>query len=75
MGGYSREDREYIWEHGGKVCAICGRELDEDDWEADDILATGHRGPLGGRPLCPECHRKTITYGKGQRGINKYYTG
>lgn len=76
MGSYSPKDREYIWKHGGKVCAICGAELDEDDWEADDILATGHKGPLGGRPLCPECHhRKTITYGKGQKGIIEFYTG
>ena len=76
--GYSKKDREYIWEHGGGVCAICGKELDEDDWEADDILATGHIGPLAGRPLCPECHKKTITYGgrnKGHRGIIGYYTG
>lgn len=57
--GYSKKDREYIWENGGGVCAICGKELDEDDWEADDILAMGHKGPLGGRPLCPECHQNT----------------
>lgn len=75
MGSYSRKDREFIWKHGGGVCSICGTKLDEDNWEADDILATGHRGPLGGRPLCPECHKKTITYAKGQRGIIKYYTG
>lgn len=75
MGGYSRKDREFIWEHGGGVCALCGKELDQDNWEADDILATGHLGPLAGRALCPECHRKTITYGKGQKGIIRYYTG
>jgi len=73
MGGYSREDRELIWEFSLGKCAMCGAELDEDDWEADDILATGHHGPLGGRALCPECHKKTITYGKGQKGIIDYY--
>ena len=39
MGGYSRKDPEFIWEHGGKVCAMCVTELDEDICEADDTLA------------------------------------
>lgn len=75
MGSYSRKDREFIWEHGGRICPICNKELDEDNWEADDILAMGHKGPFGGRPLCRDCHKETITYGRGQRGIMKYYTG
>ena len=72
---FTERQRMAIFEAQNGLCAICQEPLDEDNFHAHAILAD-HRSEHAGLALCPECHRKTLTYGRGGlRRIIKYYTG
>jgi uncharacterized protein with PIN domain len=71
MGSFSKRDREDM-RRVQHICAMCYKPL-EDDFEAHAIIPGMHNNPHGGMLLCPECHRKTLSYGKGWRGLTDYY--
>jgi len=71
MGSFSKRDREAMRRAQFGRCAFCGRELDE--FEAHAILPDVHTNPHVGLALCHECHEKTLTYGKGWKGLTDFY--
>ena len=71
MGSFSRPDREAM-RRVQHVCAMCLESLG-DHFEAHAIIPGEHNNPHGGMLLCHECHEKTLSYGKGWRGLTEYY--
>ena len=46
------------------LCAICGKRLELDLWEADHIIPWSRGGPTevwNGQPLCSSCHSSKMT--------------
>ena len=73
MGSFSKRDREAM-RRVQHICAPCQKPL-EDNFEAHAIIPGLHNNPHGGLLLCHECHEKTLTYGKGWRGLTDFYGG
>ena len=71
MGSFSRRDREAM-RRVQHICAMCLEPLG-DHFEAHAIIPGEHNNPHGGMLLCHECHEKTLSYGKGWRGLTEYY--
>ena len=46
-------------------CAICGKPLPEDF--VGHAIYRSHEHWLHGEAVCPECHKKTLTYGRRRR--------
>ena len=60
--GFSEEDKELMWQAQGGRCAVCREALGEDAHAHG--MHRSHAHWTHGALLCPECHRKTLTYGR-----------
>ena len=57
---FSDEERFAIWVNGGKKCAVCGRDLNLKEMDADHRQKWAEGGPTtlaNGRCLCKTCNR------------------
>lgn len=60
--GFSREEKELMRQVQFGRCPHCGKQLG-DDAEGHGMYRS-HAHWTHGQLLCPECHRKTRTYGR-----------
>jgi 5-methylcytosine-specific restriction endonuclease McrA len=59
---FSREDKELMRRAQFNRCAKCGKLLGTD--AQGHAIFRSHEYWLNGQLLCPECHKKTRSYGR-----------
>jgi len=60
--GFSEEQKQRMKRAQFGRCAHCGKQLGND--AEGHAMYRSHAYWLHGELLCPECHKKTVTYGK-----------
>lgn len=60
--GFNEEEKQRMRQAQFGRCARCGKPLGED--AEGHAIFRSHAHWLHGQLLCPECHKKTLTYGR-----------
>jgi len=72
MGGFSKRQRELVKRMQNGRCFGCGKELG-DAYEVHAVIPGKHGTVHNAVALCHDCHAKTLTYGKGSKGLTDFY--
>lgn len=72
MKRYSKQTREMQKRAQIGICPGCLKPLGTE-YHGHAPFAGSHDSPFGGVAVHPECHKKTPTYGAGQKGLLDYF--